>query len=222
MAPVRWVDGWPQADLVAPVPTPDEDLTLDLALADPGWVSVRRTPAEVARVEADRLVITGDGRGLDDVRPWFLGRRLRHMTATVSVRVDATGGRGGLAARHDEVHFFALEADGDGSTTTVTARAALAGFERTWRAEFPAGEVELRMELLRPPSGFVPAAAGGGTVRLVAAAGGREVVLAEFDGRYWSFEVAKSFTGRVFGVYAADGTVTFADLRYSGTDALPG
>lgn len=77
------------------------------------------------------------------------------------------------------------------------------------------------MELLRPPSGFVPAAAGGGTVRLVAAGGGREVVLAEFDGRWWSFEVAKSFTGRVFGVYAADGTVHVADLRYTGTDAVP-
>jgi beta-xylosidase len=62
----------------------------------------------------------------------------------------------------------------------------------------------------------------GGTVRLIAAGGGREVVLAEFDGRYWSFEVANSFTGRVFGLYATEGTVSFADLRYSGTDAVPG
>jgi hypothetical protein len=80
----------------------------------------------------------------------------------------------------------------------------------------PPGEVELRIELERPPAGFVPAAAGGGTVRLVAG----DRVLAEFDGRYWSFEVAKSFTGRVLGVFAADGTVTFTDLRYRGTDSL--
>jgi beta-xylosidase len=219
LAPVRWVDGWPQADLVSPAPTPDEDVTFELD--DPGWLAVRRTPAEVARVADGRLVITGDGHGLDDPRPWFLGRRQRHMSATVSTRVDASAGRGGLAARHDEVHFFGLEARGDGTTTTVTARAALAGFERTWQAEFPAGEVELRMELLRPPSGFVPAAAGGGTVRLIAAADDREVVLAEFDGRYWSFEVAKSFTGRVVGIYAAEGTVTFSGLRYRGSDAVP-
>ncbi len=128
------------------------------------------------------------------------------MTATITTRVDASAGRGGLAARHDEMHWFALEAQGDGAGTTVTARAALLGLERTWQAEFPAGEVELRMELQRPPTGFVPAGAGGGTVRLVAAADGREVVLAEFDGRYWSFEVAKSFTGRVFGLYAAEGS----------------
>jgi hypothetical protein len=54
-------------------------------------------------------------------------------------------------------------------------------------------------------------------VRLVAG----EVVLAEFDGRYWSFEVAKSFTGRVLGLYTAEGTVTFADVRYRGTDTVP-
>jgi hypothetical protein len=144
------------------------------------------------------------------------------MSATVTVDVDVTAGRGGLAARHDEQHWFAVEARGDGTTTTVTARAALAGLERTWSAELPAdGDVELRMELLRPPTGFVPAAAGGGTVRLAASGGGRDVVLAEFDGRYWSFEVARSFTGRVVGLYAVDGTVGFTGFRYRGTDAVP-
>jgi xylan 1,4-beta-xylosidase len=217
LAPVRWMDGWPQADLVTSTGTPAEDVVLELSLDDPAWLAVRRTPAEVADVRSGRFVLTGDGRGLDDPRPWFLGRRQRHMTATLSARVDASDGRGGLAARHDETHWFAIEAQPDGEATTVTARASLAGFERTWSAELPGGDVELRIELERPPNGFVPAAAGGGTVRLVA--GG--AVLAEFDGRYWSFEVAKSFTGRVLGVYAADGTVRFSDLHYRGTDDVP-
>ena len=78
------------------------------------------------------------------------------------------------------------------------------------------------MELVRPPSGFMPAAAGGGTVRLAAVGDGREVVLAEFDGRYWSFEVAKSFTGRVVGIYSAEGAVGLSDISYRGTDAVPG
>jgi hypothetical protein len=77
------------------------------------------------------------------------------------------------------------------------------------------------MDLLRPPSGFVPAAAGGGTVILSAVSNGQHVRLAEFDGRYWSFEVAKSFTGRVLGLYAVDGRVRFTELRYRGTDAMP-
>ena len=37
-----------------------------------------------------------------------------------------------------------------------------------------------------------------------------------------SFEVANSFTGRVFGLYAVEDTVTFSELRYPGTDAAPG
>jgi hypothetical protein len=221
LAPVRWVDGWPQADLVTPTGTADEAAGLASDLADPRWLAVRRTPAEVADVRSGALVITSDGRDLDDPRPWFLGRRQRHMTAILSARVDASGGRGGLAARHDETHWFAIEAEGDDAGTTVTARAALAGIARTWTAEFASGEVELRLELERPPSGFVPGAAGGGIVRLVATGGGQESVLAEFDGRYWSFEVAKSFTGRVLGLYAAEGTVFFADPRYRGTDDVP-
>jgi beta-xylosidase len=226
LAPVRWVDGWPRADLVTPEPTPDEHVAFDLSdpavLDDPAWLSVRRTPGEVATVADGRLVISGDGNAPDSPRPWFLGRRQRHMSATISARVDASAGSGGLIARHDETHWFGLEARGDGAATSVTARASLAGLERTWSAEFPAGEVELRIELLRPPTGFVPAAAGGGTVRLVAAGAGQEIVLAEFDGRYWSFEVAKSFTGRVFGLHATDGTVRFSELTYRGTDAVPG
>jgi hypothetical protein len=222
LAPLRWVDDWPQADLITPSGSPDEDVAIDLGtLDDPAWLAVRRMPTEIAEVLDGRLVITGDGSGLDGSRPRFLGRRQRHMTAVVSVRVDASAGSGGLAARHDEVHWFGVEARGDGDRTVVTARASLAGFERTWSTDLPAGEVVLRMELRRPPSGFVPAAAGGGTIRLIAVGGGEEVVLAEFDGRYWSFEVAKSFTGRVYGLYATDGTVRFRGLHYTGTDTLP-
>ena len=173
------------------------DFDLTRALDDPAWLAVRRTPAEVAAVADGRLAITGDGSTLDDPRPWFLGRRQRHLTATVSTRVDASAGTGGLAARYDEEHWFALEAAGDGTATTVTARAALAGLDQHLDApSCPAGEVELRIEIERPPTGFVADAAGGDRIRLVA--GGRRV-LAEFDGRYWTFEVAKSFTGRVSG-----------------------
>ena len=73
------------------------------------------------------------GAGLDDPRPQFVGRRQRHLSAAVSATVDASGGAGGLAARYDEDHWFALEARG----TAVTARAHLAGLEQTWQATVP-------------------------------------------------------------------------------------
>ena len=40
--------------------------------------------------------------------------------------------------------------------------------------------------------------------------------LARVDGRYLSQETAASFTGRVIGVYAVRGTVTFSRYRYTG------
>jgi xylan 1,4-beta-xylosidase len=69
-----------------------------------------------------------------------------------------------------------------------------------------------------PPSDFSAGAVGGDRIRLVASAGGEDVVLTELDGRYWTFEVSKSFTGRVVGMHAADGTITFPDFRYRGSD----
>jgi xylan 1,4-beta-xylosidase len=220
LATVDWVDGWPQARLPELAPGPGVEEAFDLAdagaLDDPGWLAVRRAPAEVGKATAAGLAITGDGRTLDDPRPQFVGRRQRHLRATVATTVDASAGTGGLASRFGEDHWFAVEVAPDG---TVTARARLAGLDRTWTATVPAGEVELRMELAPPPSDFSAGALGGDRIRLVASAGGQVVVLTELDGRYWTFEVAKSFTGRVVGLYATDGTVTFADFRYRGSDA---
>ena len=41
-------------------------------------------------------------------------------------------------------------------------------------------------------------------------------MLARVDGRYLSQETAASFTGRVIGVYAVRGSVTFSRYRYVG------
>ncbi|NYJ07210.1 glycoside hydrolase family 43 protein [Petropleomorpha daqingensis] len=225
---VDWVDGWPRPRpvLLAGGPARQEavfDFADPAALDDPGWIAVRRTPAEVASLDGatGRLCLAGDGAGLDARRPVFLGRRQRHLSATVTARVDATVGVGGLAARHDERHWFALEVRTEGSAAVVTARAALSGFERTWEATLPAGEVELAIELRQPSRDIRAMWTGGDHIRLCAAASGRRVVLAELDGRYWSFETANSFTGRVIGLYATEGMVTFADYAYSGTDQLP-
>ena len=220
---VDWVDGWPRPRPVGLGPrnqgaTESFDFSDAGALDDPGWIAVRTVPAEVGSLTATpgRLTIIGNGRGLDARQPLFLGRRQRHLAAKVSTSVDAAEGTGGLTARHSEDHYIAIEAHGSGTTTVVTARAVLAGLESTWSGTLPAGEVELRMEMTPPPSDFSAGAVGGDRIRLIAAGGGREEVLTELDGRYWSFEVAKSFTGRVIGLYATDGSVRFADFRYEG------
>lgn len=59
-----------------------------------------------------------------------------------------------------------------------------------------------------PPSDFSEGAVGGDRIRLLAraagSAGSDDMVLADLDGRHWTFETAKAFTGRTFGVYAVD------------------
>ena len=134
------------------------------------------------------------------------------------VRVDASAGTGGLAARYDEQHWFALEAHSDEAATTVTALARIAGMAQEWTAVLPAGEVELRVEMAPPAGGFTAESLGGDRIRLVACAGGEDVLLTELDGRFWTAETCTSFTGRVLGLYATEGTVRFADYRYRGSE----
>jgi xylan 1,4-beta-xylosidase len=216
ITPVSWVDGWPQPGPVLLTPRDGvEEEVFDFAgppaLEDPGWLAVRTTPQSVASIADGRLSITGR-TGLDDPHPQFVGRRQRHLTATVSATVDASGGAGGLAARYDEDHWICLEARG----TAVTARAHVAGLAQSWQATVPAGDVELRIETTPPPpAGFDAGAMGGDRIRLLA--GG--TLVAELDGRYWTAETCASFTGRVIGLYASEGTVRFADFRYRGTGA---
>jgi xylan 1,4-beta-xylosidase len=216
ITPVSWADGWPQPEPVrlAPRDAVDEevfDFTDPPALEDPGWLAIRTTPESVASIVDGRLSITGRA-GLDDPRPQFVGRRQRHLTATVSATVDASGGTGGLAVRYDQDHWICLEARG----TVVTARAHVAGLAQSWQTTVPAGDVDLRMEMTPPsPAGFTAAAMGGDRIRLLAAG----TLVAELDGRYWTAETCTSFTGRVIGLYASQGTVSFAGFRYQGTEA---
>jgi beta-xylosidase len=214
ITPVTWLNSWPQVEPVqlAPLQELEEqtfDFTDSAALNDPGWLAVRTTPASVASIANDRLSINGQV-GLANSHPQFVGRRQRHLTATATTTVDASGGVGGLAVRYDENQWFALEVHG----CTVTARAQLCGLGQSWAVTVPDGDVELRIEMAPPELGFTAEAMGGDRIRLYA---GSELV-AELDGRYWTAETCASFTGRVIGLYAADGTVRFADFRYRGAD----
>jgi xylan 1,4-beta-xylosidase len=70
--------------------------------------------------------------------------------------------------------------------------------------------------------GFNAEAMGGDRIRLVAGprdGDGDDVLLTELDGRFWTAEVTASFTGRVVGLFATQGTVTFTGFHAEGSDA---
>ncbi|GGN93602.1 glycoside hydrolase 43 family protein [Actinoplanes lobatus] len=214
---VTWQDGWPRPQPLPTVPrTGLFEETFDFAgpaaLDDPGWLAIGRAPAQVASLTETpgRLTLHGVAGGMRAFRPSFIGRRQRHLTSTFTATIDASGGAGGLACRYDENIHLSLEARG----TTVTATAKLADLEQNWTVQIPAGEVELRIETRLPEPGRNTANDGADRIRLIAAG----VCLVELDGRYWSCETAASFTGRVTGVFAAEGTVTVSRFGYYGQE----
>ncbi len=218
---VDWVDGWPHPRPIELGPDAGHRPALAVPASLDGWIAVRQAPADVASIEDGRIVLRGRGADLSDPLPVFLGRRQSHLTASLTVRVDASRGRGGIAARHSEAHWLGIEAHDDGDTVAVTARAALAGLTHEWSGVLPAGEVVLSIRSRPPRADMHPLEVGGDRIRLVAASAadpGSELVLAELDGRYWSFETTESFTGRVLGLYAVDGTVFFDTVTREGIE----
>jgi xylan 1,4-beta-xylosidase len=224
---VRWRDdGWPEADPVQLTPREgavEQDIRFDAPL-DGGWLAIRRTPESIADLESSpgSLTLTGDGADLTAMNPVFLGRRQLNQTAAARTTIDARGGVGGLAVRYDERTVYSLTAADDGVATTVTAEARVPGIVQTWTASLPSGPVELRLESEPPPAfgmdaDFVEMMTSD-FVNFIARSGDEETVLARVDGRYLTAETAASFTGRVIGLFAVTGIVTFDAYRYTGSE----
>jgi xylan 1,4-beta-xylosidase len=212
---VMWADGWPAIAPVALNPRPGTrvEVSFDAPL-DGEWIAVRRLPEEVSRIEGGRLVLASDGSTLVDPQPVFVGRRQEHLTNEVTVTTDVSAGVGGLAVRYDERFHVQIEA-GDGR---IVARAELGGLRQEWSQPFDGAVLDLHIAS-RPPAGLAGAIVSTSDVfHLGATVDGERVELAQVDGRFLSSEVTESFTGRVIGVYAVDGVVSFHRWIAEGDD----
>lgn len=219
ISPARWNgDDWLEIDPVELNPRAgfgwSEDFDGPLG---PEWMGVRRRPDQVAELTSRPgwLTLSGEGDGMGAFRPVFVGHRQEHQTCEIRAVVDASQGVGGLAVRYDEGFHYEVEA-GNGR---VTARAVVPGFVRESSVEVPDEVVTLVLS-------SAPARAEGmghqssDMVSLgFLGADGSVTVMEEVDGRYLSNEVAASFTGRVFGVYATQGTVAVDRIDYRGDNS---
>ncbi|WP_426592120.1 family 43 glycosylhydrolase [Cellulomonas sp. McL0617] len=221
---VQWVDGWPVVERL--------ELTADLApvevrssFAEPlglEWLTIRdAAPTWVARADG-RLTISAASDApavaMDAHRPHFVGRRQQHLASRCSVVVDASAGTGGLSVRYDERHHYDIEV----SAGLVRARVRLDQIEQTWEAPLPDGPVEVWIAtspVVPSPGADMPDLVTCDLVRLGYGRGADAVELAVVDGRYLTSDVTSSFTGRVTGMYAASGVVSFEGFRYEGSDA---
>ncbi|MGW2051422.1 glycoside hydrolase family 43 protein [Streptomyces sp. NPDC001858] len=229
LTPVTWVDGWPvvgEVTLQLPTPpwplaphhaeAPRDDFELDELR--PSWISLRDRPAEHCTTEerSGWLTLRARGGSLDEPDVVFVGRRQQHLACRARALVDPAEGRGGLAVRLDEQHHYEIEA----SATEVRVIARV-GPLRTVVAErtVPAGPLVLGITIGAPPAPH-DARTGPDVVSLgVEEPDGTFTVLATLDGRYLSTEVAGGFTGRVIGLYAAEGTLHFDWFEYERRDA---
>jgi xylan 1,4-beta-xylosidase len=225
VTPVRWeADGWPAIDpvLLNPRPGTRLEISFDEPL-DGEWIAVRALPSAIADVSSGSLVLRADGSTLNDARPVFVGRRQEHLTNSVTVTMntktkntgttDAAAGVGGLAVRYDEHFHVEIEA-GAGA---VTARAVVSGLVQEWTIPFSGDVLDLQIVSRKPaPTGGFPRT--GDEFDLAATIDGERTILATVDGRFLSSETTESFTGRVIGVYAASGVVSFQRWIAEGDD----
>ncbi|HEU4347667.1 MAG TPA: family 43 glycosylhydrolase [Actinoplanes sp.] len=201
---VVWEDGWPV--LGAHLEPPGEAICRDV-LAGPGlppsWVASSRFPAEV-------LGWTGDGFRLRGAA--FAGRRQEHRFARVRARLDVRG-TGGLSIRIDPRHAVDLERR-DGRVRAVWA----VGDVRHVLGERETADEDWEIRLL--PAVGEQFSTSRGPDRVVAGTVHDGVFdpLGEVDGRYLSTEVAGGMTGRLAGVWCAEGEVLIRSFEYAGAD----
>ena len=225
LVPVTWADGWPFPGEVKPVmpapawpPRPVAALParddFDAAGLHPHWVSARSRPAaDCSTTETPGwLTLHARGASLDEPDVTFAGRRQQHLSCRVRVRADGGAGRGGLAVRLDERHYYAVEV-ADGQVSVV---ARIGPLRQTLASRpAPAGAAVLRAEADTERPGPGHPLRQPDVLRLgLEEPDGSFSVLAELDGRYLSTQVAGGFTGRVIGMYAAAGTMRFDWFDY--------
>lgn len=214
---VEWVDGWP---VMAPValtegleaPTFADDF--DGTRLDPGWISVRRTPEEVAALSGGHLVLRGEARGMDHAAPTFVGRRQRLLEGRIRTAVAERGGVGGLTIRYDEHSHYDLEIDGN----RLVARVRLPTITQERSATLPPGPIVLYADIGVPAPGFESGMTSD-TIRLgYEDCPGTRHEVAAIDGRFLTAESTCSFTGRVAGLYCVTGMLTFDWYREQAPD----
>jgi beta-xylosidase len=184
----------------------------------PRWISPRSRPTEYCSA-TDRpgwLTLRARGESLDEPDVTFAGRRQQHLSCRVRALTDPAEGRGGLAVRLDERHYYEIEA----AAGEVCVSARIGPLRQTLGTRaVPPGPVVLRIETLASEPGLAGPRKEPDMVSLgVEDPDGAFTVLAELDGRYLSTEVAGGFTGRVIGMYAVAGTVRFDWFDYEPLD----
>ncbi len=209
LAGVDWVEGWPvfdpqrfRADL-APRSFTDDFTGPQL---HPRWVSPGPRPDELVEPHPEGGIqlsaVTAENGS-----PGLLATRITDPRWSFEADVDVTAGPVGLVLRLDDRHWCEIRLIDRKAAAVLRIGPLTAPVGRT--AEVATDVLTLRIRSVDPTQG------GPDDLELsVSSVDAEETVLARFDGRYLSTEVAGGFTGRVAGVRALRTTARALAIRY--------
>lgn len=220
---IDWVDGWPVVDESRfDVPAADTGFRDEFdGPLDQRWISPGGVHLDLVRPLPGGGVVVSP---LADERPLpVLAVRARDAAWRATVTLgppgaapdssgpDETGLEGGsaLQVHLDSEHWVEVRVAGGRAVAEVAA----AGLRHVL-ADREVGPVDALWcaTLLDPPTPYP--SGGPDTVVLGVSAGGQDLEVGRVDGRLISTEVAGGFTGRVIGVRATTGAVTFSRFAY--------
>ncbi|MCX8529608.1 MAG: hypothetical protein ORN27_06025, partial [Rhodoluna sp.] len=215
-----WKDGWPHAepvqlnDILEPPVFHDDFSSEELNLE---WISMRQLPTDVAKRVEEGVVLTGNGQGLADLTPAWIGRRQRRLEGIVYADVVVSG-VGGITLRYDEAAHYDLELR-DGqlvarfNVSSIVHEVDAVGFDVDSASQL-SGFVRLFMEFKPAGQAFSVEGQSSDFISLGwVDPNGQKHEVANFDGRFLSNEVTTSFTGRVVGVYCVTGSVKLHEYQ---------
>lgn len=192
LAGIEWVDGWPTYDETRyTVPPADHSFTDDLRTPHPRWVSPDADPNALIDRTGSTAHLNPSG---------LLATRVRDEAWSFTAIVEPSEFR--LALRLDDRHWCSLDLSG----RRVTARLRIGPLEQELGSAEVDGAISLRIA--------TTAATFGGPDDIVLSLGSGQV-LATFDGRYLSTEVAGGFTGRMLGLQALTAPTPIHEVAYT-------
>jgi xylan 1,4-beta-xylosidase len=209
---ITWVDGWPQVGKpifpsAVKASCTGGSLTLPLG---PEWIAPARFPRDLVAADTLGVLLQADHRGLDVVDPVLIAVRQRRLEAKYEAVLDLSKGSGGMTLRLDESHYYATVVEA-GRVRVLVRLGPLCQYVGSPVELADQSRVTLTLQTTLEPRGRPTA--GPDIVSLGVKTEGKEVSLANLDGRYLSTEVAGGFTGRVVGLFALDGEVRIVALH---------
>ena len=169
------------------------------------WCFLRHPVMENYELTADRAVLVGTEKTLDDVdNPTFVALRQREFAGEMTAKVKLESGEAGLSAYMCEQEHYEIAIRKTECGFEAISRLNIGGIKHVQRVlPLTSGEVTLIIRMNNWGYSLIAVTAEG------------EQDLGCGQAKYLTSEVSGGFTGTVLGMYAVGGRAEFTEFRYT-------